>query len=169
MLYIFFQVYTICSPYMDLMANLLECLFPPNAIVLGSLIPPLWLPTTHCHDFPWSRSLSLFGRRSAVDVTGLLAIADPLFIFHLFCLCLIHLVRIPQLLVHYLPSVPPCLFVSDCLLYCGPYLWPCIITTCIVIYLSKIAFITHICCPAPDSSHQLHTDDVTLCKKKILQ
>jgi hypothetical protein len=39
----------------------------------------------NCHDFHRSWSLSLFGRRSAVEVTDLLAI-DPLFIFHWFCL-----------------------------------------------------------------------------------
>ena len=51
--------------------------------------------------------------RSAVDVIGFLAIADPLFIFHLFCPCLTHLVSIPQLLVHYLTLCSPmfvCLF-----------------------------------------------------------
>ena len=52
-----------------------------------------WLKA-RCHEFRRSRSLSLFGRRSAVDFTGLLAIADSLFIFHLFCLCLTHLVSI---------------------------------------------------------------------------
>ena len=40
-----------------------------------------------CHNF---RFLSLFGWRSAVDVTGLLAIADPPFIFHLFHLVFPH-------------------------------------------------------------------------------
>ena len=52
---------------------------------------------------------------AAVDVTGLLAIADPLFIFHLFCLCLSHLVLIPQLLVHYLTLCFP-KFVSEWLI-----------------------------------------------------
>ena len=65
-----------------------------------------------CHDFRQSRSLSLFGRRSAVDVTGLLAIANPLLIFHLFCLCHTHLVSIPQLLVHYLTLCSP-MFVCE--------------------------------------------------------
>ena len=40
-----------------------------------------------------SRLLSmplLFGRCSAVDVTGLLAIIDPFFIFHWFCLVFLH-------------------------------------------------------------------------------
>jgi hypothetical protein len=95
-----------------------------------------------CHDRQ-SRSLSLFGRRSAVDLTGLVVIADPLFIFHLLCLCLTHLVSIPQLLVHYLTLCFP-MFVCDCLLYCGPNLCPCIYTTCIVIFFCKIAFITHL-------------------------
>ena len=43
-----------------------------------------------CHDFCRRRCLSLFGRRSAVDVTGLLAIIDPFFIFHWFCLVFPH-------------------------------------------------------------------------------
>jgi hypothetical protein len=116
----------------------------------------------YCHEFRRGQSLSLFGQHSAVDVTDLLAIADPLFIFHLFCLCLTHLVSIPQLLVHYLTLCSPSLFVSNYLLYCCQYLWPCLYTTCIVILLRKIAFITHICCPAPDSSHQLHTDALQL-------
>ena len=42
-----------------------------------------------------------------------------------------------------------------------------VITTCIVIYLSKVAFITHICCPAPDSSHQLHTDTLHFSKMRL--
>uniref|UniRef100_A0A8C7VD38 C-type lectin domain-containing protein n=1 Tax=Oncorhynchus mykiss TaxID=8022 RepID=A0A8C7VD38_ONCMY len=33
---------------------------------------------------------------SVVDVTGFLATANPLFIFHLFCLCFTHLFSIPQ-------------------------------------------------------------------------
>ena len=65
-----------------------------------------------CHDFRRSRSLSLFGRRSAVDVTGLLAISDPLFILHMSCLCLTHLVSIPQLPVHYLTLCSP-MFVCE--------------------------------------------------------
>ena len=36
------------------------------------------------------RSVSLYGRRSAVEVTSLLAIADPSFIFHWFCLYFLH-------------------------------------------------------------------------------
>jgi hypothetical protein len=43
-----------------------------------------------CHDFCRSRSFSLFRRCSAVDVTVLLAITDPFFIFHLFCLVFLH-------------------------------------------------------------------------------
>ena len=43
-----------------------------------------------CHDFYRSRCLSLFGRCSAVNVTGLLAIIDPFFIFHWFCLVFPH-------------------------------------------------------------------------------
>ena len=41
-----------------------------------------------CHEFRRSRFFSLFGLRSVVDVTGLLAIAIPSFIFHLFCFVL---------------------------------------------------------------------------------
>ena len=37
-----------------------------------------------CHDFRRNRSLSLFGRYSAVDVTDLLAITDPFFIGFVF-------------------------------------------------------------------------------------
>ena len=44
----------------------------------------------YCHDFCRSRCLSLFGRCSAFDVTGLLAIIDPFFIFHWFCLVFPH-------------------------------------------------------------------------------
>uniref|UniRef100_A0A8K9UP97 Gypsy retrotransposon integrase-like protein 1 n=1 Tax=Oncorhynchus mykiss TaxID=8022 RepID=A0A8K9UP97_ONCMY len=40
----------------------------------------------YCHDCCRSRCLSLFGRCSAFDVIGLLAIIDPFFIFHWFCL-----------------------------------------------------------------------------------
>ena len=43
-----------------------------------------------CHDFYRSRCLSLFGRCSAVAVTGLLAIIDPCLIFHWFCLVFLH-------------------------------------------------------------------------------
>jgi hypothetical protein len=41
---------------------------------------------SECHDFYRSRFLSLFGRCSAVDITGLLAIINLFFMFHLFCL-----------------------------------------------------------------------------------
>uniref|UniRef100_A0A4W5RFE9 Chromo domain-containing protein n=1 Tax=Hucho hucho TaxID=62062 RepID=A0A4W5RFE9_9TELE len=44
----------------------------------------------YCHNFRRGRSLSLFGRLSVVNVTRFLAIADPLFIFHLFCLSFFH-------------------------------------------------------------------------------
>ncbi|CDQ99184.1 unnamed protein product, partial [Oncorhynchus mykiss] len=43
-----------------------------------------------CHNFCRSRCLSLFGRCSAVDVTGLLAIIDPCFIFYWLCLVFLH-------------------------------------------------------------------------------
>ena len=49
-----------------------------------------------------------FGGRSAVDVTGFLATTDPLFIFHLFCLCLTHLSSLNQLLVYYWTLCSPC-------------------------------------------------------------
>uniref|UniRef100_A0AAZ3PYJ6 Chromo domain-containing protein n=1 Tax=Oncorhynchus tshawytscha TaxID=74940 RepID=A0AAZ3PYJ6_ONCTS len=44
----------------------------------------------YCHDFRRSQSLSLFGWCSAVDVTDLLAITDPFFIFHLCCFVFLH-------------------------------------------------------------------------------
>ena len=44
----------------------------------------------NCYNFRRSRSLSLFRWHSAVDVTGLLAIAAPPLIFHLFCLVFPH-------------------------------------------------------------------------------
>ena len=47
-------------------------------------------PFYNCHDFYQSRSLSLFWRCSAVDVTGLLALIDPFFIFYWFCLVFLH-------------------------------------------------------------------------------
>ena len=108
----------------------------------------------HCHDFRRSPSLSLFGRRLAVDVTGLLAIAsDLLFIFHLFCLCLYTPGFNPPITCSLFNPLFPhvCLWV---IVYCIAvrYVWPWIYLTCIVLLLSKIAYITHICCPAPDSS-----------------
>ena len=97
-----------------------------------------------CHDFRRSRSLSLFGRRSAI--------ADPLFIFHLFCLCFTHLVLIPQLHVHYLTLCFPrgfcaCLFVTFTARIVGSVLSHLYLNV-----LSKFTCITHLCCPAPDSS-----------------
>ena len=67
-----------------------------------------------CHDFRRSWVLSLFGWCSAVQVTGLLAIIDPLFIFHVFCLVFPHTwFQIPQSLVVYLTLwFPPCLCVG---------------------------------------------------------
>ena len=63
---------------------------------------------TCCPDFHRSRFLSLFGRRSAVGVTGLLAIVDPLFIFHLFCLVFLHTwFSFPSLSVVYLTLCSP--------------------------------------------------------------
>ena len=44
----------------------------------------------YCHDFCRSRCISLFGRCSGVDVNGLLAIIDPVFIFHWFSLVFLH-------------------------------------------------------------------------------
>ena len=103
-------------------------------------------------DFRRSQSLSLFGLCSTVDVAGLLAIADPLFIFHLFCLCFTHLVSIPQLHVHYLTLCFPhgfcaCLFIVSSV--------RCLWAWCYFMYfdiLTKVPFVTHLCCPAPDSS-----------------
>jgi hypothetical protein len=45
---------------------------------------------TYGHDFCRSRYLSLFGWCSTVDVTDLLVIIDPFFIFHWFCLVFLH-------------------------------------------------------------------------------
>ena len=73
----------------------------------------------------WSRA-SLFGRWSAVDVTGLLAIIDPFFIFHCFFLVFLH----PWFQSHSLSgcvfkplfplmSLSDCLFVHDLVVLCG--------------------------------------------------
>ena len=72
-----------------------------------------------CHDFRRSRSLSLFGQCSAVDVTNLLVITDPFFIFHLFCIVFLHTwFQSHQLHVVYLtlffPSCP-CRRLFDCM------------------------------------------------------
>jgi hypothetical protein len=47
-----------------------------------------------CHDFHRSWCLSLFGRRSEVDITGFLASTNLYLFFHLFCLDYTHLVPI---------------------------------------------------------------------------
>ena len=76
---------------------------------VGALLVPRVKGQGYCHDFYRSRFLSLFGRCSVVDVTDLLAIADPFFIFHLFCLVfpLVYLTLCsPHVFVWY------CLFVS---------------------------------------------------------
>ena len=71
---------------------------------VDTLLDPL-VRGAYCHDFRRSWSLSLFGRCSAVDVTNLLAIADPLFIFHWFCLVFHHTwLQFHQLHVVYLTS-----------------------------------------------------------------
>jgi hypothetical protein len=71
----------------------------------------------YCHDFRRSRVLSLFGRRSVVCVACLLAIIDPLFIFHVFCLVFPHTwFQFPQSFVVYLTLCSPHVFVLDCLL-----------------------------------------------------
>ena len=68
----------------------------------------------YCHDFHRSRSLSLFGRRSAFDITGLLAIAAPPLSFSI---CLILFSHTPgshsliRLNIYY-PLFPPCLCVE---------------------------------------------------------
>uniref|UniRef100_A0A8K9UM89 Integrase catalytic domain-containing protein n=1 Tax=Oncorhynchus mykiss TaxID=8022 RepID=A0A8K9UM89_ONCMY len=68
----------------------------------------------YCHDFRRSRVLSLFGRCSAVGVAGLLAIVDPLFIFHFVLSCFsTHLVSIPSFTCCVFNSLfPPCLCVG---------------------------------------------------------
>ena len=109
---------------------------------------------SRCHDFRRSRSLSSFGRRSTVDVTGFLA--NPLFIFHLFCVCITHLASLNQWLVYYLTLCSPCcvcewLFIEIRSVFEGSW--------CYFVILSfwVNTLITHICCPAPDSLLQLHT------------
>ena len=65
-----------------------------------------------CHDFRRSRLLSLFGRRSAVDVTGFLAIAAPFFIDLFVLSCFAHLVCISQPhCMHLFLCSPSCLCV----------------------------------------------------------
>ena len=113
------------------------------------------------HDYRLSRSLSLFGRRSVVDVTSLLAIADPLFIFHLFCLCLTHLVSISQLLIHYLTLCYP-MFVCEWLILCNTvrlcglsflyYICLCWVKY-VYLLISAVLRLTPLC--------QLHTDHIT--------
>ena len=64
----------------------------------------------YCHNFCRSRCLSLFGRCSAVDVTGLLAIIGPFFIFHWFCFVLFKLLNysiLPSSILLHLTSLPP--------------------------------------------------------------
>ena len=105
-----------------------------------------------CHDFHQRRSLSLFGRRSTVDVTGFLATADPLFIFHLFCLCFTHLFSIPQSPVYYLTLCSPHGFCEWLfILYFRSVMVYVDLLLCIFYLLSKVRLITHICCPASDS------------------
>ena len=58
---------------------------PGEVPVLGSG------PLLHlCHDFRWSGLLSLFGRRSAIDITSFLAIAPPFLIYPFVLSCFIH-------------------------------------------------------------------------------
>ena len=74
-----------------------------------------------CHDFHRSRSLSLFGRCLAVDVTDLLAITDTFFIFHWFCLVFLHTwFRSHQLHIVYLNPLFPITSLSGivCLYVC---------------------------------------------------
>ncbi|KAM9524124.1 uncharacterized protein ACWYII_043435 [Salvelinus alpinus] len=52
---------------------------------VGALLEPC-VKGRSCHNFRRSWCLSLFRRRSAVDVTGFLASTDLHFFFHLFCL-----------------------------------------------------------------------------------
>jgi hypothetical protein len=111
-----------------------------------------------CHDFRRSWSLSLFRQRSAVDVNGLLAIANSLFIFHLFCLCFTHLVSIPQLHVHYLTLCFPHGFCAWLFYVCSVHYCGLGITTCywniwvklLVLLISAVLRLTPL--------HQLHPD-----------
>jgi hypothetical protein len=60
-----------------------------------------------CHNFSRSLFLYLFGQRSTAGVAGLLAVIDPLFIFHLSCLltCLVSI----SLITCCVFNTPPCL------------------------------------------------------------
>ena len=91
----------------------------------------------YCHDFHRSRVLSLFGRRSAVGVAGLLAIINPFFIFHVFCLVFPHTwFQFPQSI---------CLLVSDGFLYpisCYFY--------AVGFAIKRLRLITKFCSPASD-------------------
>uniref|UniRef100_A0A4W5MB97 Chromo domain-containing protein n=1 Tax=Hucho hucho TaxID=62062 RepID=A0A4W5MB97_9TELE len=117
--------------------------------------------------------------RAVVDVTGLLAIADPLFIFHLFCLCFLHTwFQFPNYMCMYLTLCSPmfvCVFViSSSLLLEGWYLLPgfCIYARvfCVTGIFPHLSYLfvywcfivlntlsTHHCSPAPDSLYQLPT------------
>ena len=73
------QLFAFSSPLIHFFqANQLEMNLACGSIYFG------------CHDFRRSWSLSLFGQRSAVDVTGLLAIAAPPFIFPFVLTCFQH-------------------------------------------------------------------------------
>ena len=102
-----------------------------------------------CHNFCRSRFLSLFGRCSAVDVTGLLAIADPFFMFHLFCLVFtLTWFQIPNYMLYIFPLFPPCpcreLFIESSCAMC--YWCPCV--CCFILYIKLLWLFTKFCSPA---------------------
>ena len=118
-----------------------------------------------CHDFGRSRCLSLFGRCSAVNVTGLLAIAYPFFIFHIFCLVFPHTWFSLSLIMWcvFNPLIPPCLCVV-CLsvltyahvsLVTLGYVYPFCISysLCRVLLVrlyKRLLVLSNTCSPAPD-------------------
>jgi hypothetical protein len=90
----------------------------------------------------------------AFDVTGLLAIANPLFIFHfIFHLSCFpaHLVYIPSLFDVYLNCLL-CMCTSDWFApgYVNPYLFIVLSAVCLFGVIKGSPFATQFCSPAPD-------------------
>ena len=136
------------------MSSIPQCSLSVSLVILMKEIEQLsWLP-------PKLVPL-LVRRRSAFNVTGLLAIADPLLIFHLFCLCFTHLVSIPQLHVHYLTLCFPlgvcaCLFTVSSVRCLWAWCYLHILTfrvKFLVLLISAVLRLTPL--------HQLHPDHYT--------
>jgi hypothetical protein len=115
----------------------------------------------HCHNFFRSWFLSLFGRCSAVDVTGLLAIIDLFVMFHLFCLVVpLTWFQFPNYMLHMFPLFPPCpcrelFIVSKCALcdWCDTGF--CVHVFCyfcmpVVMYMKWLRLFSKFCSPALD-------------------